>query len=85
MLYMQHICQTCIKNVLEAKLPKTTGIKGKLRRKNIRKKKKAITVELDAFRTEPWKSVTLSVHVCVFVYKKCARENTRNAGLLLKL
>lgn len=37
MLYTEHIRQTCIKNVLEAKLQKTTGIKVKLRKKNIRK------------------------------------------------
>lgn len=59
MLYMEHICQSFIKNVLEAKLQKTTTIKEKLRTKEQKKNKqttknqtKAITVELVAFRTE---------------------------------
>lgn len=55
---MEHICQTCIKNTLEAKLQKITGIKGKLRKKkkkDVSKKqtnKKKIRGELVAFRTE---------------------------------
>lgn len=83
---MEHICQTCIKNTLEAKLQKITGIKGKLRKKkkkDVSKKqtnKKKIRGELVAFRTETWKSMTLSV--CA--YKKRARENTWNEGLFYK-
>lgn len=37
---MEHICQTCIKNIPEAKLQKTAGIKGKLRKNDVSKKQK---------------------------------------------
>lgn len=37
---MEHICQIWIKNVIEAKLQKTTGIKGKLSKKQYKKETK---------------------------------------------
>lgn len=40
MLYMEHICQIWIKNVIEAKVQKTTGIKGKLSKKQYKKEAK---------------------------------------------